>query len=38
MDNNLLEFELEKAKQECTRMNKGKAECQDRAELEGDEL
>lgn len=38
MDNNKLEFELQKSKQECGRLKKGKEEWQDKADLEGDEL
>jgi hypothetical protein len=38
MDNNKLEFDLEKSKQECGRLKKGKEEWQDRADLDGDEL
>lgn len=37
-DNNRLSFELEKSRQECARLRKGKEQWEEKADLEGGEL
>ena len=38
MDNNKLEYDLQKSRQECNRLKKGKEEFMDKADLDGNQL
>ena len=38
MDNNKLEYDLQKSRQDCNRLKKGKEEWEDKADMDGNEL